>query len=88
MNYFQKQVKIFIDQKKQQNHQKIAEIMKKKGFLAGHDKFFARGSPMGQPDTVNQLPDHARLLNPKVDVGEKLHVESYNTLSLGHTAYK
>ena len=27
---------------------------------------------MGQPDTVNQLPDRARLLNPKFDDIEKL----------------
>ena len=30
---------------------------------------------MGQPDTVNQLPDRARLLNPKFDDVEKLLVE-------------
>ena len=43
---------------------------------------------MGQPDTVNRLPDHVRLLNPTFDVVEILLVEPYNTLSLGHTAYK
>ena len=43
---------------------------------------------MGQPDTVNQLPDRARFLNLKFDDIEKLLVEPYNTLSLGHTAYK
>ena len=31
----------------------------------GCDKFFSRGSPMGQPRTVNQLSDRAQLLNPK-----------------------
>ena len=36
---------------------------------------------MGQP--VNQLPDHAQLLNKKFDDVEKLLRESYNTLSLG-----
>ena len=30
---------------------------------------------MGQPDTVNQLPDRARLLKPKFDDVEKLLVE-------------
>ena len=34
LNYFQTQAKIFINLKKQQNHRKITEIMKKKGFLA------------------------------------------------------
>ena len=43
---------------------------------------------MGQPDTVNQLPDCARLLDLTFDVVENLHVEPYNTLSLGHAAYK
>ena len=43
---------------------------------------------MGQPDTVNQLPDRVRLLNPKFDVVEKLLAEPYNTLLLGHNAYK
>ena len=53
------------------------------------DKFFSRGSHMGQPDTVNQLPDCARLLmNLTFDDAEKLLIEPYNTLSLGHTAYK
>ena len=33
---------------------------------------------MGQPDTVNQLPD----FNPKFDVVEKLLAKLYNTLSL------
>ena len=59
---------------------------------AGRDKFYLRGSPgpgpgMGLPDTVNQLPDCARLLDSTFDVVEKLHVEPYNTLSLGHSAY-
>ena len=43
---------------------------------------------MGQPDTVNQLSNRARLLNPKFNVVEKLLVEPYDTLSLGHTTYK
>ena len=34
MHHFQKQGKIHIDQKKQQNTPKIAEIRKKKGILA------------------------------------------------------
>ena len=47
---------------------------------------------MGQPDTVNQWPDRARLLNPKFDVVKKLPVEPSlvepcNTISLEHTAY-
>ena len=33
MNHFQKQGKIHINQKKQQNPRKIAQIMKKNGFL-------------------------------------------------------
>ena len=32
MNHFQKQEKVHINQKKQQNPHKIVEIMKKKGF--------------------------------------------------------
>ena len=36
---------------------------------------------MGQPDTVNQLPDRTQLLNPKFDDVEKLLVELM-TLSL------
>ena len=36
---------------------------------------------MGQPDTVNQLPDCARLLDSTFDA-EKWPVEPYNTLSL------
>ena len=55
------------------------------GKNSGRDKFFIRGSPMGQPDSVNQLPDRARLLNPKFNDIEKLLPEPYNTLSLGHT---
>ena len=46
------------------------------------------GSPMWQPDTLNQLPNRAPLLNPKFDAVEKWLVEPYDTLSLGHTAYK
>ena len=40
MNYFQKQVKIFINQKKQQNHQKIAEIYEKKRFFGRPRQIF------------------------------------------------
>ena len=43
---------------------------------------------MGQPDTVSQLPAPAWLLNSEFDVFEKLLVEPYDFLSLGHTAYK
>ena len=42
---------------------------------------------MGQPDTVNQLPDFTQLLNLEFDV-ENLLTEPYITLSLGHNAYK
>ena len=53
------------------------------------DKCFYSGSPMGQPDTVNQLPDHAPLLNHKFDDVKKIaSVLPYNILSLGHTAFK
>ena len=34
------------------------------------------------------IAQSCQLLNPKFDVVEKLLVEPYNTLSLGHTAYK
>ena len=39
--------------------------------------FTQRGSPMGQPDTVNQLPDSAQLqlLNPKFEDIEEMLVE-------------
>ena len=43
---------------------------------------------MGQPNTVNQLPDPAWLLHFKFNDVEKLLVEPYNMLSLGNTAYK
>ena len=33
--------------------------------------FSERGSPIGQPDSVNQLPDSAQLLNPKFGAVEK-----------------
>ena len=39
---------------------------------------------MGQPDTVNQLPASARLLNSEF---EKLLEEPYDFLPLEHTAY-
>ena len=32
---------------------------------------------MGQPDSVNQLPDYAQLLNLKFDVVKKLLVQLY-----------
>ena len=38
-------------------------------------KFFLRGSPMGQPDTVNQMPDRAQLVSPKFDDTEKVLVK-------------
>ena len=50
--------------------------------------FLSRGSPMGQPDQVNLLPDSAQLLNPKFDVVENMLVEPYNVLSLGKNACK
>ena len=37
--------------------------------------FTKRDSPIGQPDSVNQLPDSAQLLNLKFDVVEKMLVE-------------
>ena len=39
---------------------------------------------MGQPDSVNQLPDHVRFLIPKFDDVKKLLVPHNNTLTLGH----
>ena len=45
---------------------------------------------MGQPDTVNQSPNHDRRLNLKFDDVEKLLTgRTYiNTLSVEHTACK
>ena len=43
---------------------------------------------MGQPDNVNQLPNRARLLNPKFDdVERELLVELMTPSNLGHNAY-
>ena len=58
-----------------------------------HNKFFSRFSPIGQSDTVNQLPDRDWLLNPNYDVVKKLLAEPKlcvvcNTLTLEHTTYK
>ena len=48
--------------------------------FSGCDNFFSSGSPMGQPNTVIQLADGARFLNPKFDVVKNWLAEPFKEI--------